>query len=218
MSVEIVLGIKADAFELGRILGTVNELDCRLETLVPLGEAAVPFVRIHPSEGDSFEAVIEEESAVSDVSLAGEYDGEALYTIAWEAEDDPFFRAIREFDGHVLAAHGRGSSWEFTLYFPNHELVSAFNDRLATDGVDVEIKSVANPRMASTDAIAALTNPQLEALQRAVEAGYYDIPRRISTSELAAEFGISDQALTERLRRGIVTLARHTLVDVDDGA
>ncbi|WP_249361517.1 helix-turn-helix domain-containing protein [Haloterrigena sp. H1] len=34
--------------------------------------------------------------------------------------------------------------------------------------------------------------------------GYYDIPRGCTTAELADELGISDQAVTERLRRAIV--------------
>lgn len=41
--------------------------------------------------------------------------------------------------------------------------------------------------------------------------GYYDIPRGCTTKELADELGISDQAVTERLRRAIGSLVRHTL-------
>lgn len=49
-------------------------------------------------------------------------------------------------------------------------------------------------------------------LIRGVEAGYYSIPRQGSTNGLAAEFGISDQAMTERLRRGIRNLVTSTLL------
>jgi predicted DNA binding protein len=45
----------------------------------------------------------------------------------------------------------------------------------------------------------------------AVRRGYYDIPRRTSMGELAAELGISDQAVSERLRRAIVALVRNTM-------
>jgi hypothetical protein len=44
-----------------------------------------------------------------------------------------------------------------------------------------------------------------------VEGGYYDIPRRMSTKDLAEEFGVSDQAITERLRRAIVALTENTI-------
>ncbi|GAB3704987.1 helix-turn-helix domain-containing protein [Halorubrum pallidum] len=41
--------------------------------------------------------------------------------------------------------------------------------------------------------------------------GYYEIPRGCTTKELADELEISDQAVTERLRRAIVALVTYTL-------
>ena len=57
-----------------------------------------------------------------------------------------------------------------------------------------------------------LSEPQREALMLAVRMGYYDIPRGCTTEDLANELGISDQAVTERLRRAIGTFGRHTLL------
>jgi hypothetical protein len=37
----------------------------------------------------------------------------------------------------------------------------------------------------------------------------------MSTADLAEEFDVSDQAITERLRRAIVALAEHTLLVPD---
>ena len=36
----------------------------------------------------------------------------------------------------------------------------------------------------------------------AFEAGYYNIPRDVTSEELAAELDVSHQALSERFRRG----------------
>lgn len=58
-----------------------------------------------------------------------------------------------------------------------------------------------------------LTASQWKTLALAVERGYYDIPRRCTTAELADELDISAQAVTERLRRGITNLTRHTLLE-----
>jgi len=54
--------------------------------------------------------------------------------------------------------------------------------------------------------------PQRETLSYAVSAGYHSLPRRVSTKDIAEEFDISDQAVTERLRRGITTLVTNTLL------
>ena len=47
-----------------------------------------------------------------------------------------------------------------------------------------------------------LTERQRETLVAAYQGGYYDIPRRKTLVDLAAELGVSDQAISERLRRG----------------
>ena len=56
-----------------------------------------------------------------------------------------------------------------------------------------------------------LTDRQQEVLLRALELGYYEVPREISTEELAAEFDISSQALSALLRRGHDALLRSTI-------
>ena len=61
-----------------------------------------------------------------------------------------------------------------------------------------------------------VTQLQRDTLMRAVQGGYYSIPRQMSTQDLADEFGISDQAVTERLRRAIVTLTENTLITVQE--
>jgi predicted DNA binding protein len=63
-----------------------------------------------------------------------------------------------------------------------------------------------------TGAWYGLTPRQRRTLELAVRRGYYDIPRRCTTIELADELGISDQAVTERLRRGIVTFVTNALL------
>ncbi|WP_049927874.1 helix-turn-helix domain-containing protein [Halopiger goleimassiliensis] len=47
-----------------------------------------------------------------------------------------------------------------------------------------------------------LTPAQEECLRTALEMGYFEIPRAVSTDEVAAELDISKSAFLERLRRG----------------
>ncbi len=61
-----------------------------------------------------------------------------------------------------------------------------------------------------------VTQAQRETLMRAVQGGYYSIPRRMSTQDLADDLGISDQAVTERLRRAIVALTENTLIAMEE--
>ncbi|MDG5776545.1 helix-turn-helix domain-containing protein, partial [Haloarculaceae archaeon H-GB1-1] len=47
-----------------------------------------------------------------------------------------------------------------------------------------------------------LSNEQREALILALREGYFDTPSQVSLSELAAELGITQQAMSNRIRRG----------------
>lgn len=60
------------------------------------------------------------------------------------------------------------------------------------------------------DNIFGLTAPQQEALMLAVREDYYDLSRESGTANLGNQLNISDQTVTEWLRRGIATLVRNT--------
>jgi predicted DNA binding protein len=209
------LTVAPDAFEIGQILAVPAVSSLTLETLVPLGDAAIPLVRLHDEGHQEFERHVRDDERVQALDRVNGSAGQHLYAIDWDVADDEFFTAIRESDAHVLDATGTRERWEFRLWFPDHDHVSRFNAILEETSIPIDVQGIYNPTKPDAGPWYGLTKPQRDALGRAVEAGYYDIPRRISTNELADEFDISDQALTERLRRAIATLARNAIL-VDD--
>ncbi|MFA9424676.1 helix-turn-helix domain-containing protein [Natronorubrum sp. A-ect3] len=66
---------------------------------------------------------------------------------------------------------------------------------------------------AETTAKYGLTARQRDALCCALERGYFDVPREVSTAELAEEFDISSQAFSALLRRGHEALLRNTIAE-----
>lgn len=116
------------------------------------------------------------------------------------------------------AARSIGPTWAFEIRFPSHDALSAFKERCEDTRIAVTVDRIYDPTKPDSGPRFGLTDPQRETLVRAVEGGYYDIPRRMSTKDLAEEFGISDQAITERLRRAIAGFTEHALIvpDVTD--
>jgi len=112
----------------------------------------------------------------------------------------------------LLGATGGADRWEIELRFPSHETLSDFQAYYVDHDIPVSIEKIYNPTKPDAGPWYGLTAVQRETLTNAVEDGYYSLPRRISTKELAAEFDVSDQAVTERLRRGISTLVTNTLL------
>jgi predicted DNA binding protein len=217
MGVIVTLSIPATAFKLGRVLELEGDAVVSLESIVPLGEQSVPFFRVRGGRA-SFEESVRSHHAVSDIRLVSTHDDEALYALDWEVSDHTFFRGIIETGGYLLEGSGTASEWSFDLRFHSHESLAAFQKYCTDNSVPIDVGRIYNPTKPEAGPWYGLSSPQRETLARAVEMGYYDIPRKCSTKELAGDFDLSDQAVIERLRRGIENLVRNTvLIEEDPG-
>lgn len=216
MSVIADIRVPARHFELGRILGHHPPGGIDLETMVPIGSRSVPLVTVHGDRESDFETRIRDHDTVSDLTLIDDHDGETLYALDWTVGDDRLFQALAAADAYLLDASGSGDQWSFEIRFPSHEALQTFRDASEAASIELELERLYNPSKPDAGPWFDLTEPQRETLALAVATGYYDIPRRISTKELAEQLGVSDQAVTERLRRAIVTLVENTLLSASD--
>lgn len=211
MSVIAELLVPAHEFELGRILEMSGDMTIALEEMVPLGELAVPIFSVRNDSDGEFEQTVRDHPSVTAVREVSAHDDQRFYALDWMAERDVVLEGVRKSEAHLLSAAGSDSTWEFELRFPDHEELTAFQEYCENAHVSVDVTHVYNPTKPGAGPWFGLTKVQRDTLVRAVEGGYYDIPRRISTQELADEFGVSDQAVTERLRRAIIQLVESTL-------
>lgn len=211
MSVIAELRIPSADFELGRILDLTDGVSVDLEALVPAGERAVPFFWAHGIDAESFAARLRASAGVDGVEIVEKFEDQTLYGLDWKGEDDRLLSGVRANCGQILRAAGSDDEWRFELRFPDHDALSAFRTHCTDADVTLSVARVYHPSQPDDGPRFGLTEHQHEALTLAVEMGYYDVPRRCNTVEVADELGISDQALTERLRRGISTLAANTV-------
>jgi len=128
------------------------------------------------------------------------------------------YNAAIEHDALLLAATSEGDGWNVRLRIPDRNELSAFCDRCAQLDVDVSVVSIRDRDAAALEDEFGLTASQRELLALAWDRGYFSIPRDASLSELAAELDISQQAASERLRRGLWTLVSNTVCEVDANA
>jgi predicted DNA binding protein len=212
MSVIAEFRVPASDFELGRILAVEGLTSVELETLVPVGEATVPMFWVHDKTRESFVASVRRHGAVNSATPVDSFDDRTLFTLDWDAGQDQLFRGIEDYDGQLLSAVGTPEVWSFELRFADHGRLSEFTAHCKDSEMSLEMWRIYNPTAPDAGPWYGLTDRQREALQLAVERGYYDIPRGCTTKELADELGISDQAVTERLRRAIVALVSYTLL------
>lgn len=211
MSVIAEFRIPSADFELGRILTVEGTSSIELESLVPIGEATVPLFWIYNATRESFVERVQGHPAVTSASEVDVFEDRTLFMLDWDANRDRVFEGIKENHGQLLSAVGTSDTWDFEVRFPNHDALTEFTTHCETAEISLEATRVYNPTKPDAGPWYGLTDPQREAITLAVELGYYDIPRGCTTKELADELGISDQAVTERLRRAIAALVNYTL-------
>ncbi|MFC6873512.1 helix-turn-helix domain-containing protein [Halobellus marinus] len=87
----------------------------------------------------------------------------------------------------------------FSMFGPDNEVQDAIED--VSVPVDVAIESIGGLAGTTTAIEAYLTDRQREVVETAVEMGYYDIPRRTSQEDIAAELDCAPSTVAEHLRK-----------------
>lgn len=121
---------------------------------------------------------------------------------------DPLWATLVEDLGLKKARIG-DDGWATLIFEGKRDLLGELVDGNMLPVEDLEIESVrpADELTGSGDN-GILTPTQLEALDAALEAGYYDIPRDITLRDLAESLGVSASSLSERIRRAEARLVR----------
>jgi hypothetical protein len=210
MSVIAELQIAGSEFALGRTLEAVSGTAIELESMVPMGGSPVPFLWVHDSDREEIRVNLSNQETVQQITEIDNMDGRTLYALEWTVERDELFRGIREQNAQILGATGTVVDWEFELRFPSHEALSDFQRYRNQERIALSVRRIYNPTKRHRPLVRVNPSPTRNAPAR-TEMGYYGIPRECSTIDLAERFEISDQSVTERLRRAIVTLVSNTL-------
>ena len=116
-----------------------------------------------------------------------------------------------------MEAHGDGE-WSFTVRFRDHADLTRFHQYYQDNDFPVHVDRVYAPDGESrTEYGFGLTPEQRETLLMAVEKGYFSVPRKTKLEEIAEAVGITQQAASERVRRGAETVLRKSLIGLAPG-
>lgn len=178
--------------------------------VIPLGEGTAPLIAVSDDAPDRREADLRSHPSVAEVEPVSERDSRSVFRVTW-ADVPVHGFAFDEVDGHLLRAVGEAGGWDLTVLFDGRGSLTPFWDMVRETGVPVTVETVKTSSGYPESVSESLSHQQRETLRRAVERGFYDIPRRCTMAELGRDFGISDQAVSERLRRGTRLLIERSL-------
>lgn len=92
----------------------------------------------------------------------------------------------------------------------SQEAISDTVDEYQSEGVSPDLRKLGEYQ-GRTQPLDELTDRQREVIRTAFEMGYYEVPREISTADIAAELGVDPSTVAEHLQRAERNLMTHHL-------
>lgn len=166
---------------------------------------------------DAFEAAHRSSSEVADFKLLTDLGERRLYrvTLSGEVTEDVLHSVAVEYDITIIDVTMTAEWLHFLARFPTRDALSAFRSACRERRMEFRLQHLYEERAAANDGGVdsryGVTDAQREALLAALEAGYFDVPRRTKLETIARELDVSTSALSTRLRRGQRNLLGHTL-------
>jgi predicted DNA binding protein len=210
MSVVARFSVPADQFPLGRALDVRPGTEVRLESVIPVGEAVLPYFWAPVDDAEAIVETLRAAAFTETVEVVDRTGEEALFRVEWSPDVDGFVEAITESGATLLEGTGHDDGWSFRLRFAGSEALSAFYRDCSDEGLTLELENVRRSEESPSEDL-GLTDEQYEAVVTAFEEGYFAVPRETTLVELAAELGVSDSAVSQRLRRGLASLLAATI-------
>ena len=213
MSIIATVVVPAAEFPLGSLLelDETEDVTVTVETTVPTSESIVPYFWVPARVAESIVDSLESDPTVAAVSVVDETEDHVLVKVAWNDRVNGVLESIRERDAIVTSAVGTETRWTFRLRFPSYEDLSTFYTSCLERDISVELVRLHETVDPGDSRRFGLTGAQRELLVAAYEAGYFDVPRRTTLVELGERLGISDSAVSQRLRRGLAALIGSTI-------
>ncbi|MFC6905339.1 helix-turn-helix domain-containing protein [Halalkalicoccus tibetensis] len=217
MSATIVeIELPADEFALSRTLSELENVEFEIERFVAQDmDHVMPFVWVTGNDGEAIKECLERDESVDSLERLSELEGEWLYRMEWVERIQTVVQILVEEQGSILAAFGDESGWQLRVLFAQRDALSRTYDYCQDAGLTIDIRSVYRLDDGREGRF-GLTDEQQDTLVAAFDSGYFDVPRSITLTDLAADLDISHQALSERLRRGQKSVLKNTVIIGDE--
>lgn len=204
--------VPASELALAETFSAEPEATFRTVGLVAGGQSdIIPFLWADHDDLDRLTAVIERDGSVAAVEQITTAHDSCLLRTEWNTQLREFASTLAAADASIIEASGYDGTWHTQLFLPNHDTASKAREFLQGADFDLSVSEVTCLSDPSAHGGFGITECQYRTVVRAYDAGYYDVPRTVSQAELASEFPVSHQALSERLRRAHRTVITNAL-------
>jgi hypothetical protein len=211
MTVIADFSLPTDQFVLGHTSATVPGIDIEIERMAAnTDDGLTPYFHVSGGDLSGLDQALADDPTITEVTLLEDFETERFYRANWTESLDGFMPALQQADAAVQSATCQDGHWELRLLFGDRDHLSGFYEQYS-QSVDLDLLRVFERSNPATYGEFGVTENQRNALVKALEMGYFEVPKQTSTEELADELGVSPQATSQRLRRGHQNLLMNTL-------
>jgi predicted DNA binding protein len=168
------------------------------------------FVLVEGVDFDAFDDTLADDYTVSEPTVLAEQGGVRMYRLGLSEDVIAVTPTVTELGGMVLEMHSTGGVWFVKLQVPDRDALAAFREFCLDSGIEYRLERLYRTEPTRRDQH-GLTDQQRKTLLTAAREGYFDVPRSSSQADLAEELGVSDSAVSQRVRRAVAALIDATL-------
>ncbi|WP_255197062.1 bacterio-opsin activator domain-containing protein [Halorarius litoreus] len=201
-------------FPLGAVFDPRPEATLELDRVVPSDDTVMPYFWVNDAGGDmaAIREVFDGLPEIRSAALMEDLGTKGLFRAEWQPDHLGIMSAIPATGVTVLAATGSVEGWTFELRAERAVQFSDFQQYCSDHDINVTLRRLSRLSEMVTGTEYNLTPQQHAALVLAYREGYYRDPSATDQQSLAAQLGITRQALSSRLRRGYRNLIASTLI------
>ena len=180
----------------------------------PLWDAGGPLVFVstdHPAPA-TFRERLAADPTVTDLKVAQSAGNRTVYRVRIVPDAAILAPALAELGIRIDRAVGRDGGWSYAMKLPDRDALTGYREVCEERDIDFSINQLYRPMAGGDVDDESLSSCLHETLLVAYEAGYFEVPRKISQAELASHLEISPSALSQRLRRATRLLLEQAMV------
>jgi predicted DNA binding protein len=210
MSITTTLSLPADALTSGSD-AVPTGVKLEFEPFIPVGGGSQALLRATGTDVDHVRSMLDSLDPVESYEELNSEPGNHLFRVCWHDTIDGILGCVDRADATLLTAVATGSTWQLRLQFSEQGDVSRFQSYCRE--LDIPFTVLRLDRTGTSGSSSSLQPKQRQALELALEKGYFDVPRGTTLQDLADDLGISDQSVSERLRRGLSSVLEDNLTE-----
>ena len=216
MTIEASFKINREDFPLSVVFEQLTDVTIELDRIVPTGGAIVPYFWISADDTGKLTTDLSADHGIESVSVIDRLEKQVFVRIEWNLQHESVLTAIVNTDITLLSGIGNDEQWTFEVRAREQRALSDFQTYCKERDIPIELTELHAISSLRSNREYDLTDGQRETLVMAYSRGYFDSPRDATQDDLAEELGITPQAVSSRLQRGIRRLVASTLISPDE--